>query len=79
VRRPDVVIVGGMEYPRSLPKAVPPDRVLVHNQVRPSRVQGNLGARYWLQVPDLDGHELKPCACEWAPELGRHFRVKLKQ
>jgi hypothetical protein len=61
-----------MEYPRSLPAAVPDGRVLVHNSVRPSR-QGQRGSRYWLQPP---ADNLEICGCGWASELGDHYRVK---
>ena len=64
------------DYPRSLPKAAPAGRVLVHNRVRPSRVQGQRGARYWLQAP---ADNLEVCPCPWAAELGPHYRVKLER
>jgi hypothetical protein len=59
------------EYPQSLPAAVPAGPVLVHNSMRPSRRQGNRGARYLLQPP-ADNLEV----CDWVPELGDHYRIK---
>jgi hypothetical protein len=37
----------GTDYPRSLPKAVPDGKRLVHNRVRPSRRQGERGAGFF--------------------------------
>jgi hypothetical protein len=39
-------------YLRSVPKAIPPGQVLVHNTVRPTRRLGSRGFRAWLSVPD---------------------------
>ena len=51
---------------------VPPNRVLVHNSVRPARRQGVRGFRFWFQAPSP---RLEPCDCPWAN--GRqHFRVR---
>ena len=63
------------EYPKTLPKTAPSDgRVLVHNKVlRPTIRQGWRGFRYWLQAP---ADNLEQCPFTWAPELGRHYRVK---
>jgi hypothetical protein len=61
-----------MEYLFRLPTVVPPGRCLVHNQVRPARRLGTRGFRAWTQTAP-DGLEL--CPCEWAPELGPHYRV----
>ena len=63
-------------YLSQLPKAVPPDRFLVHNQVYPvARRPGMRGSRCWLQN-DLMDPQLELCPCGWAPELGPHYRVK---
>ncbi len=51
---------------------IPAGLVLVHNNVRPSRRQGNRGARYWVQAP---ADSLVVCDCGWAPELGAHYCV----
>jgi len=64
------------EYLRKLPAVVPADRVLVHNHVRPTRRLGSHGFRAWLQPSDPA--RLQACACEWASELGRHFRLVTK-
>jgi hypothetical protein len=61
-----------MEYLFRLPAAVPPGRCLVHNTVRPARRLGTRGFRAWTQT---DTNDLEPCPCEWAPELGPHYRV----
>lgn len=63
------------DYPRSLPKTIPEGRVLVHNNMRPSRIQGQRGARYWLAEPS---DKLVLCSCSWAAELGPHYRPLLQ-
>jgi hypothetical protein len=50
-----------IEYLRALPHVVPNGKVLVHN-----------GFGCWLQNPS---GRLEPCDCEWAPDMGVHFRV----
>jgi hypothetical protein len=65
-----------MKYLHKLPAVVPRDQVLVHNHVRPTRRLGLRGFRAWLSAPDPDS--LQVCDCDWAPELGRHFRLKRK-
>jgi hypothetical protein len=50
-----------IEYLRALPQVVPNGKVLVHD-----------GLRYWLQNPS---GWLEPCDCDWAPDMGVHFRV----
>jgi hypothetical protein len=63
-----------LEYLQRLPAAVPAGRVLVHNQVYPvARRNGTRGSRHWLQLP---ADNLEVCDCEWAPELGDHYRIK---
>ena len=57
----------------TLPAAIPPGRVLVHNNVRPTRRLGSRGFRAWLATPDPE--RLEPCGCGWAAELGEHYRV----
>jgi hypothetical protein len=64
-----------LKYLDTLPREVPADRVLVHNQVRPvARRPGARGSRIWLQVL-TDNPRLELCDCGWAPELGVHYRV----
>lgn len=67
-----------LEYLTSLPEKIPPGRVLVHNNMRPTRRLGSRGFRAWLAAasPTEDDPLFEPCACGWAPELGPHRRVK---
>jgi hypothetical protein len=62
-------------YLRSLSDPIEPGNVVVHNQVRPTRVLGSRGFRVWQQRPDEEP-AIEPCPCDWAPELGVHYRVK---
>jgi hypothetical protein len=48
-------------------------QVVVHNSVRPTRRLGSRGFRVWYDSPTAPG--LTPCDCDWAPELGAHYRV----
>ena len=48
-------------------------RIVVHNNVRPSRRLGKRGFRAWLDEP---GPDKEPCDCGWAPQIGRHYRVR---
>jgi hypothetical protein len=50
-----------IEYLRALPRVVPNGKVLVHD-----------GLTYWLQNPSGG---LEPCDCDWALDMGVHFRV----
>jgi hypothetical protein len=61
-----------MEYLERLPVMIPPGRVLVHNNVLPTRRLGSRGFRAWLN-DSTEGLEV--CPCGWAPELGVHYRV----
>jgi hypothetical protein len=63
---------GGQEYLKRLPAAIPADRVLVHNMVRPTRRLGSRGFRAWLESPGQERREV--CDCPWAAELGQHYR-----
>ena len=72
------------EAPTSAPKAswtrewseaLPEGQFLVHNSVPPAHPLGSHGFRAWLQAQD---EHLEPCDCGWTPELGTHYRVKLK-
>jgi hypothetical protein len=65
----------GMAYLQRLPEAIPEGQFLVHNSVRPTHPLGSHGFRAWLQVQD---EHLEPCDCGWTPELGTHYRVKLR-
>ena len=62
-----------VEYLTKLPDpgGIPPGKVVVHNDVRPTRRLGSRGFRAWLQSP---GPGLEECPCGWAAELGAHYR-----
>jgi hypothetical protein len=66
----------GIRSVAHVPKVLPDDSVLVHNFARfpgTSRALGHNGFRAWLQ---RDGRErLEPCDCDFAAELGTHYRV----
>ncbi len=64
-----------VEYLTELPDAIPADKVLVHNRVRPVADRphhGRNGSRFWLS-PLLPVHLV--CDCGWAPMLGHHFKI----
>jgi hypothetical protein len=66
-----------MQYLSEIPKAaeVPPGQVVVHNRATPTRKLGTTGFRAWLA--DKAGTlNIEPCDCNWAPELGEHYRVR---
>src|ERR1700749_3191129 len=71
----DIAQSKGMTYLQRLPEAIPEGQFLVHNSVRPTQPLGSHGFRAWLQAQD---EHLEPCDCGWTPELGTHYRVKLK-
>ena len=65
-----------MEIPHYLsrvPESVPPGKIVVHSHVRPTRRLGSRGFRAWLAEPSP---RYEVCPCEWAPELGAHYRVR---
>jgi hypothetical protein len=63
-----------VEYLFTLPAVIPTNRVLVHNNVRPTRRLGSRGFRAWLSPAGYQ--HLVACDCDWAPELGQHYRVE---
>jgi len=71
----DIAQSTGMTYLQRPPEAVPEGQFLVHNSVRPMHPLGSHGFRAWLQAQD---EHLEPCDCGWTPELGTHYRAKLK-
>ena len=71
----DIAQSKGMTYLQHLPEALPEGQFLVHNSVPPAHPLGSHGFRAWLQAQD---EHLEPCDCGWTPELGTHYRVKLK-
>ena len=69
------------EYLSQLPESLPDDgRVLVHNNIRPSRRLSNRpsrrlglrGFRAWLTAPD---ERWVVCNCGWTTELGQHYEA----
>jgi hypothetical protein len=65
-----------MIYPLKIPAVVPSGQALVHNQVRPARLQGTRGFRFWLQRPDS---RLIACDCGWASRLPEHYRINARR
>jgi len=61
-----------VEYLARIPDHVPEGKIVVHNQVRPTRRLGSRGFRAWLDTPN-DKYEA--CQCGWAAELAEHYRV----
>ncbi len=67
--------LGRKIYPSRLPAILSVGRVLVQNQVIPTRRLGSRGFRTWLDDPDPA--RLQLCGCGWAPELGSHFTTRM--
>jgi hypothetical protein len=63
----------GRTYLSRMPMVVPAGRVLVHNNLRPTRRFGVRGFRAWLQN-STDG--LERCDCGFAPLIATHYRVR---
>ena len=61
-------------YLDQLPERVPDDQVLVHNRVWPRVALNENGFRAWLQH---SADELEVCLCGWAPQLGKHYKMKI--
>lgn len=58
------------------PEDVPSRFVIVHNHTGPAaQAIGARRFRFWVQRLDETDLSIEPCPCDWAPELGRHFRV----
>lgn len=64
-----------MEYLARLPSRTPDGYVLVHNSVSPARRLGTRGFRAWLEDVDAANPRRVLCGCDWAPELGAHYRI----
>ena len=60
-------------YLSDVPKSVPPGKIVVHNNVRPTRQLGMRGFRAWLVEPSP---QYEVCPCEWAPGLDVHYRER---
>ena len=52
--------------------SVPHNKVVVHN--RTDEIAPFL--RFWVQLPD---DRLEVCRCRFAPQLGAHYRVRLRE
>jgi hypothetical protein len=52
--------------------SVPHSKVVVHN--RTDEIAPFL--RFWVQLPD---DRLEVCRCRFAPQLGAHYRVRLRE
>jgi hypothetical protein len=64
-----------MLYLEVVPDVVPRGVVLVHNHVTPHTRQFGVGGfRAWFEL--ANPKELEVCPCDWAPELGKHYRVR---
>ncbi len=63
--------MGFPDYLSSIPESVPSGKIVVHNNVRPTSRLGTRGFRVWLDEPSP---RYEVCSCEWAPELGGHYR-----
>ena len=63
-----------VKYLSRVPAEVPAGWVVVHNDVQPTRRLSSRGFRAWLTGPS---DRLSVCECDWAPELGEHYRVNL--
>ncbi len=61
-----------LTYLSHVPKSVPPGKIVVHNNVRPTKQLGVRGFRAWLAEPSP---RYEVCPCEWAPGLDAHYRV----
>ena len=63
-----------MEYSIRVPASLPDDgRVLVHNNVRPSRRMGEF--RAWLEPMN---YTVEPCRCGFVSMLGTHYRKRVQ-
>jgi hypothetical protein len=73
MRDHEIHTVRGIRYLMFLPaEPVPAPDVVVHNHAPPSSPLNSNNFRAWLAEPsDL----IEPCACDWAPHLGAHYRV----
>jgi len=64
------------DYLKRIPATIPPGRIIVHNNARPTRRLGLRGFRAWYE-PAARSSRLAICYCAWAPELGIHYIVPL--
>ncbi len=67
-----------MKYLRKPPESaadIPEGKVVVHNSITPVTGFGLHGSRSWTQIPD---EQIEVCPCEWAAQLDKHYRVRVK-
>jgi hypothetical protein len=62
-----------IDYLDEMPIVIPEGKILVHNNVVPARRIGTRGFRIWYASPDSNKYVV--CDCDWAPELGQHYRI----
>jgi hypothetical protein len=67
----------------TVPRTIPPGRILVHNHVRPRGFPnvwaGLSGFRAWTDIPKPNEYRPVAFRCGWAPQVGKHYRVKFKK
>ena len=56
-----------------MPTEIPAGKIVVHNNVVPARRVNTRGFRVWLASPGSNKYIV--CDCNWAPELGQHYRI----
>ena len=64
-----------LDYLDEMPTEIPIGKILVHNNVVPARRIGTRGFRVWFASPDSNKYVV--CDCDWAPELGQHYRINV--
>ena len=62
-----------IDYLEEIPTVIPAGKILVHNNVVPARRIGSRGFRIWYASPDSNKYVV--CQCDWAPDLGKHYRI----
>jgi hypothetical protein len=62
------------DYPAAIPDRLPPGSIIVHNHVKPAQRQGTRGFQFWIAKLGDDDRYVA-CKCDWAPHLGKHYRV----
>ena len=62
-----------LDYLDEMPTEIPAGKILVHNNVVPARRINTRGFRVWFASPDSTKYVA--CDCDWALELGQHYRI----
>jgi hypothetical protein len=70
---PNHTTIRPLNYLYEMPKAQFPHHIIVHNNIKPTRRLNLNGFRVWIDPVDESNREI--CPCNWAPELGPHYRV----